>query len=351
MSKRRGQYDLEDEFLWFEQELSKDTDWIKTKGGSTVTVCEDPRYSTIVLDCPNYELFNEKQYFAEICEGEEWMPKSAILKLNRNGTLTLDSETALWTMQDYQLLFLKKAGPGIGGGFDVTPIIPRKGELDEQVMNSIIKQNANLRYRRDVFILQAGVANPLQTHLGQKIDLRLYMLIVGDITGKIAFYACRVGDIRNTAAYPYKPSSVDVRLQITNVAQNRKSVDDTSEITRVFSEDETPLWYEKIFSKFLVIAERIGILYESFLRVKDPRRQKAFVTLIGLDAVVDEMSLEPMIVEINRRPTVYTPQEAAEMQYSSTLFMHDVFTLGIEALANGQVGKTPPLTTEFILVH
>lgn len=350
LSRRRGQYDLEDEFLWFNKYLQQDPSWRSVPYGSLATLSDDPQYSRISLDCPNIELFNEKQNFVRICRGESWMPRSVVLHIDEDGYLTGGSIANIRTMEDFPLLFLKKAGPGIGGGYDVTPIVSREDKLREQVEQAIIKQNENRRYRRDVFVLQAGIENPLLTSLGQKTDLRLYMLIVGSPDGRQAFYACRVGDIRNTARYPYYPFSEDPRLQITNVAQNRNLASSTQDITRIFSRDSTSM-YDRIFEHFLYIVKRIGKLYGRLISSPDRHPGVAYVTLIGLDAVVDSRTMRPMIVEMNRRPTVYTPEEAEEMQYSSTLFMQDVFELGVQAIADDTVGLKPEDNSQFVLVR
>lgn len=345
MNRRRGQYDLEDEFLWFNEYLEGNGRWRRKPDGVKVTLSDNPRYSVISLDCPHIDLMNEKQNFVRICRGESWMPKSVVLYIDHEGHLSNTGRKAILSLQEFPLLFLKKAGPGIGGGYDVTPIIPRGEELIEQVETAIAHQNVNLRYRSDVFILQEGVVHPLLTRLGQKMDLRLYMLIIG--TGRDApiFYACRVGDIRNTLRYPYDPSSVDTSLQVTNVAQNRKLATSLADITRIFSETTSPDWYSTIWRKFLHIVKRIKSLYSPLIVSSTGRPH---ITLIGLDAVIDSETMDPMIVEMNRRPTVYTPEEAEEMQYSSTYFMHDVCRLGIETLVDGEI---PDDTGEFVLVE
>ncbi len=347
MRRRRGQYDLEDEFLWFSQYLSRDRRWRRQTYGK-VGVSDDSRRTVISLDCDGIELMNEKQNFAHICRFEEWMPESITLTL----PLQQVQRRAIHSLQGARLLFLKKAGPGIGGGFDVTPIVPGEGSsnLVDLVEQAINEQNKNPKYRRDQFILQVGVENPLLTRLNQKIDLRLYMLIVGDSSGRMLFYACRVGDIRNTAAYPYDPSSTDRRLQITNVSQNRGAAVQSSDITRIFSRTTMPEYYDSIFEKLLIIAKRIGVLYSPLLVPRAGLAPRECVTLIGLDAVVDSETLNPMIVELNRRPTVYSPEEARDMQYSSTLFMKDVFDLGIQALADG-LQEEEAEGGEFVLVH
>lgn len=342
LSRRKGQYDLEDEFLWFYEYITQDdSGWTEKVKSRLVTLSEDPQISRIVLDCPNIELINQKQNFARICRGEPWMPPSVILHLDSRGSITPrsreDLEELLSSTRTGKLLFLKKAGHGIGGGFDVTPLIsPTVGEVEEAILKQ--NQTGNPRYRRSVFILQEGVQHPLVTALGQKTDIRLYMLIVGrSDTRQVEFYACKVGDIRNTAAYPYDPSSVDTRLQITNVAQNSAYAKDKKDITRVFSRETMPEYYDGIFKKFIFIVKRIATLYEPNL---SDTRGKYFVTLIGLDAVIDtERDMSPMIVELNRRPTVYTPSEARRMNYSSSLFMRDVFELGVQAIADGDIGS------------
>lgn len=348
MSRRRGQYDLEDEFLWFNEYLQADSRWHRKPDGTRVTISDDPRYSTITLDCPHIELMNEKQNFVRICRGEPWMPQSVILYVKTDGQLSKTSRSNILLLENFPLLFLKKAGPGVGGGYDVTPIIPRKDELQEQVEVAITRQNENPRYVSEVFVLQEGVVNPLLTRLGQKMDLRLYMLIVGSPAKRPVFYACRVGDIRNTLRYPYDPLSVDTRLQVTNIAQNRKLAVSLSDITRIFSIESAPDWYGRIFRQFLHIVRRIKNLYEKLIFSE---YERPYVTLIGLDAVVDADTMNPMIVELNRRPTVYTPEEAEEINYSSVLFMHDVYELGIQALANDTVGEIPSENNQFVLVE
>lgn len=350
-SKRRGQYDLEDEFLWFYEIVSRDRSWTFSKKEALVTLSDDAEYSLIQLDCPNIELMNQKQNFVEYCGKESWVPHSIIIRLKQDGDLSEDSLRSITEMEYYNLLFLKKAGPGIGGGFDVTPIYNGRSHdhLLENIETAIKEQNVNPNYRRKIFVLQAGISRPLLTSLGQKIDIRLYMLLVGNGRGRVAFYACRVGNIRNTAAYPYDPTSDDPKIQITNVAQNRRQVKDTSSITRVFSEETYPTrTYQIIFKKFLYIAQRVGVIYGPLVGIGDV---KPFVTLLGLDAVVDSQTLDPMIVEINRRPTVYTPTEASKLQYSSTIFMSDVFRLGVRAIVIKNVGQVPPESSSFVLVH
>lgn len=349
--RRRGQYDLEDEFLWFNQFLRRDRRWRWISGGSVV-ISDDSTRSLIQLDCPNIELMNEKQHFVEICGGEEWTPPAVVLRLTREGILTDESRDAIDELRGHHLLFLKKAGPGIGGGFDVNAIVtPRKGDVAERVEQLIEQQNQISRYRRKIFILQAGVEHPLLTPHGQKMDLRLYVMIVG-LPHRSAFYACKVGDLRNTALGPYDPLSEDPRLQVTNISQNKTGVSSLSEITRVFSSETTPEWYDIVFPKFLHIAKRLGEIYGPLLQTDTSRRRvTSFVTLIGLDAVIDSRNVQPMIVELNRRPTVYTPEEAREMGYSSALFMYDLFRLGVQAIADGTVGQVPSPESQFVLVH
>lgn len=352
LARRRGQYDLEDEFLWFHEYLMEDPRWKWRRcDKSRVLISDNPSCSIITLDCPNIELINEKQNFVEICGREAWVPESVVLNLE-NGKLSVRSRKLIISLNPTGQWFLKKAGPGIGGGFDVTPMFIKGGDNPlQRIENEIIKQNINRRYRRDVFVLQAGIYWPLLTSLGQKMDLRLYMLIVGNSRGRLAFYACKVGNIRNTVHYPYDPRSEDTRLQITNTAQNRKFAKKTEEFTRIFSLTTQPDWYTPVFQKFLHIVKRLGIIYSPLLRSKWAVQQIPFVTLIGLDAVIDSRTLDPMIVELNKRPTVYTPQEAEEMNHSATLFMRDVFDLGVVAISENSVGQIPSLESQFVLIH
>lgn len=367
LSRRRGAFDLEDVYLWFHEYLKDDPRWQERACVShpRVTISDSAYCSTIQIDAPRIDLLNEKQNFVEICRGEKWTPPAIILSLAKRtkSTLTQQSRRQIFHFESWlkqagspRLLFLKKAGPGIGGGFDVNAIVIRETSedspsLEDRVVALIEKQNQSSRYSREIFVLQAGVEHPLLTPAGQKLDLRLYMLVVGDSEGLMAFYSCRVGDVRNTSAGPYSATSEDSRLQVTNVSQNKSAAGSFAEITRVFSPETAPDWYDTVFSQFLVISQRIGIIYSPLLRSETPTRNLPFVSLVGLDAVVDENSLRPMIVELNRRPTVYTPEEAREMGYSSALFMRDVFELGIRAQSDGTVGRSPSPDSQFVLVH
>lgn len=347
-ARKRGHFLDGEQILWFWYFVKRDG-WRFIKCSSqnkeqvTLSDLQDDDCSLIQLDCPHIELINQKEHFVRLCGHKEWVPKSIVINLT-DGNIPEQIEQFTHPSSS-RIVFLKKAGPGIGGGYDVTPIIVTEDHFVNDVMDAIDKQNStDKRYARRIFVLQEGVEHPLLTRRKQKTDLRLYMLIVG-FKKKIAFYACKVGDLRNAIGFPYTPTSTDPRVQITNISQNSKFVKSYAQITRIFSRQSDGEIYNVVFPKFLNIVRDLAEIYTPYLI----KAEKPFVTLIGLDAVIDSQTLNPKIVELNRRPGVYTPDEARKLQYSSTLFMRDVFYLGVDAIVNDTIG-TAAASHQFVLV-
>lgn len=377
MSHQEATYDIDPErvrknrhshreFIWFHEFITtaRQQQWryvpcsSSKPDSSLVTLSDNEKCSLIQLECPGIEFLNEKQHFTRLCRKEPWTPEAIVIKIDSQGHLTESSSRAVqrWPIERYTLLFLKKAGYGIGGGYDVNPIVvakPHEKNLTRVIEERIALMNTHPAYRRNIFILQAGIENPVLTPRGQKLDLRLYMLIVGDMQQRYGFYACRIGDVRNTLAGPYDPYSEDIKLQVTNITQNSRFLQEgeTSEaVTHLFSPETTP-WYEKVFSQFLNIARRIAVIYSPII-VLSTESYLPSVTLLGLDAVIDSRTMAPMIVELNRRPTVYSPDVARKMKYSSAYFMRDVFEIGIEeGILNLPRKSSSRRRRQFILVH
>lgn len=352
--------DLEDQYLWYFDYLKTDPRWKRITGRSTeVTFSSDESRSSILLDPHRVAEYNLKQNFVLQTRGEKWVPRAVIIRLEHRSVAVLTKDTLRRLDQLSQILdtpglsplwFLKKAGPGMGGGYDVRPLLLLTPDtVDRQVRDLVREMNQDVKYRRDVFVLQEGVQNPLLTEVGQKLDLRLYVLAVGSESGLVAFYACRLGDIRNTLTL-YDPRSTDVSVQVTNISQNRKYAEDFSEVSRVFS-PSTP-WYPDVYSKFLKIVKRFGVIYGPILSASDENGDdRPFFSLIGFDAVIEAESLTPIIVEINRRPTVYPPGEAVEKHYSSAFFMRDVYDLGLMGIVEDRVGFSGYDGASFDLVY
>lgn len=357
--KKRGAYDLEDIFLWYLAFIKQDLSlkWIRRTcrpGDRPVFISDRQDCSLVQIDPPRIELFNEKQNYAELCSGETWMPRTVVLWLDRptkNGQLTATSEVKLKNFlgrsPQFNLLFLKKAGPGIGGGFDVTPIVP-SGDIVSRVEHEMQLQNEESRYARDVFILQEGVANPLLTPLGQKLDFRFYFLAVGDASGNVALYASRYATVRNVWQKPYNPSAEDKGQHVTNVTQNLKECGgDYKAITRTCQLINRTEIDRTMLEQLIRIGQDLGRIYGPLFASDN----LPFASLLGIDCVVSAPPDPRMyVVELNRRPTVYEPQRAVDMEYASINIMNDVYRLGISSLVTGTL-RIHPRPGNFILVY
>lgn len=344
-------------YVWYDHFMRQDSRWEYREchpQQRRVTISDEIRCSIVQLRPPQNYLFNDKRFLVEICGEEPWTLPSIVLRIE-GGVLTdpsrniLDAYLRRSDLPD--LLFLKKAG-GVGGGYDVNPIFTAGVDgqgIVKKIEKAIRMQNGDPCYRHNFFVLQDGVVNPVLTVRGHKSDIRLYMLLVGDRQGVTAFYACKVGFFRNTTL-PYDVSSEDPRVQLTNTSQNRKFASDFSEISAVFSHENYPVLYDAIFNKFLHIAERVGVIYGPLLQ-PDDHRWFPFVTIIGLDAVVDSTTMEPKIVEMNMNPSVSSPERCHQIGHPSSIFMRDVFELGLVALTQGKIGEQVSDDSQFILAH
>lgn len=322
MKRRKGSYDIDDAYLWFSIFLRSKENRLRWKyepnRNKVVTFSDKENKSLISFDIPHSETFNQKENYATILGGEPFVPESIVINLE---TSPIFSPKVLKLMER-GLWFVKKAGVGIGGGYDVKPIM-FNGNF-QPVVEAIKQLNQNEKYRRNLFILQKGVERPLLTASGQKLDLRIYMLVTGN---PIKFYLCKIGDIRNTVSK--YDGSTNTESQITNISQNKKFAKNFGDISTIYNEKTS--WYKNTFPKIMKMSMRIAEVYSVVLKSSS----KQFFSLIGLDVIIDRDTYDPYLVEMNRRPTVYQPDEAMEYGYSSSFFMKDVAEIGL----NGRRGS------------
>lgn len=355
--KGRGSYDLEDIFLWYllfikmyVSNIAKKLKWTYSisSGRNFVTLSDIQKHSIIKIDPPRVELFNQKENFVKICKKASWIPKSIIFYLSgtdQNNEIIPESKKELYDFLENLLdetdtnvlVFIKKGGPGIGGGYDVIPMVIYPDDNTEDVIQRIedkcVNINKDKRYARNIFILQRGIDNPLLTPRKQKTDFRFHLLAVGNGNGLIVFYASKTGVMRNTYQYPYDPWSEDTSIQITNISQNLSKVNGKlSYIMNTFDKKYKSL-YDPIMTQIYSISSDIGKFYAPIFSSDYP-----FASVLGIDCMVDKDSLKVYVIELNRRPTIYKPWEAEELKYESIIFMKDAFRLGVASLVENNMG-------------
>src|SRR6185437_11197737 len=205
--RSRGFCDLDAPYLWFNEFIKHDTKrrWEHVANPKqVVTFSSYTDKSRISYDIPHSEEFNQKERFIQHLGNESFVPMSYIISPStwKEFEKILSSEfVGLW--------FLKKAGKGIGGGYDVKPIIyVSKQQFLKDIRDEIQEMNIHPLYRRNIFILQRGIDSPVLTPTGEKFDLRIYMMMVGTKNFLLS-YLCKLGDVR-IASEKYSSECLDL---------------------------------------------------------------------------------------------------------------------------------------------
>lgn len=119
-------------YVWYHHFLSRDPRW-EFRDGCRVTISDEKTCSLVQGLPPHSDLLNDKRHFTRICRGESWTLPALVLQIDHEeGRLDEPSrgrlEAYLLREDLPSLLFLKKAG-GVGGGYDVHPLIIAREQL------------------------------------------------------------------------------------------------------------------------------------------------------------------------------------------------------------------------------
>lgn len=349
----------EELYQWYLDFMEKDPRWRRVTGPLRDTILNENRDKTLVrTKTPALDSYAHKENFSVHTAGEYWVPHYLIIKCKpeEDSGLTETTERLLGKLEPLvrepnfpRLWFLKKGGPGICGGYDVRPLMLMPDEdLRDLVGKTVKTMNEDKRFRRDTFVLQEGIQHPMLTEKGQKFDLRLYVLIVGASNGRMAFYTCRVGLMRNSL-HPYEPESTELKVQLTNTSQNKHYSEDYSQFASRFT-SKYP-WHKEVYGKFKDIVKSFSEIYGPIIhKGMKADKDRPFAAVLGFDAVIEAETMNPVIIEINAAPQIASPWDNKRPDHPSMVFMKDVYELGIVAILSGKVGMKPPEKSTMDLV-